>query len=209
VTTLVTIATDHDGVPILLISGLSSHTANLKVDGRCSILLSASGKGDPLAHPRLTVLGEAHPVEEPVARARLRQRFLARHPKAALYADFGDFGFWRLQVAAAHLNGGFARAADIRGDTLVTDIADAGDLIAAEESAIAHMNEDHGEAIALYATKLAGEAPGPWRMTGVDPEGFDLAANDRTARLTFPERIISGDALHKVLISLAKQARAG
>ncbi len=78
----------------------------------------------------------------------------------------------------------------------------------AEAGAIEHMNDDHAEAVALYATVLAGEEPGPWKLTGVDPEGFDLGAGDRTARVLFPERITTGEALHKVLVQMARQARA-
>ncbi len=54
---LVNVATDSDGSPLILISKLSTHTANLEVDARASLLLAATGKGDPLAHPRLTLLG--------------------------------------------------------------------------------------------------------------------------------------------------------
>jgi len=60
---LVNVATDVDGSPLILTSRLSTHTANLEVDGRCSILLAETGKGDPLAHPRLTVLGTMTPIE--------------------------------------------------------------------------------------------------------------------------------------------------
>ena len=54
---LVNVATDGDGAPLILISKLSTHTANLEADPRASVLLAATGKGDPLAHPRLTLLG--------------------------------------------------------------------------------------------------------------------------------------------------------
>ena len=54
---LVNVATDVDGSPLILVSRLSTHTANLEVDGRASVLLASTGKGDPLAHPRLTLLG--------------------------------------------------------------------------------------------------------------------------------------------------------
>src|ERR1700749_3646775 len=54
---LVNVATDADGSPLILVSRLSTHTANLEIDGRASLLLAATGKGDPLAHPRLTLLG--------------------------------------------------------------------------------------------------------------------------------------------------------
>jgi heme iron utilization protein len=205
--TLVTVATDHDGAPILLMSQLSAHTRNLDADPRCSILLSQGGKGDPLAHPRLTVYGRAVKRTDEAGRARLKGRFLARHPKAALYADFGDFGFWRVEVEGAHLNGGFAKAADYPAATVLTALDGAEALIAAEAGAVEHMNADHAEALALYATKIAGEPAGRWRATGIDPEGMDLAAGDLTARIPFPARICGPGDLRDVLVALAAEAR--
>src|SRR5664279_1565648 len=58
---LVNVATDADGAPLILVSGLATHTANLECDGRASLLLAEIGKGDALAHPRLTVLGAMAP----------------------------------------------------------------------------------------------------------------------------------------------------
>jgi len=205
---LVNVATDVDGSPVILTSRLSSHTANLETDGRASVLLAVTGKGDPLAYPRLTVLGAFTRIErESAEEGRVRRRFLARHPKSELYAGFGDFAFWRMTVASAHLNGGFARAADLEAANLLTDVSGADELIAAEEGAVEHMNADHAEATRLYATRLLGADDGPWRISGLDPEGADLTAGDRTARLAFPQRVTSAGALRQVLVELAKQAR--
>ena len=206
---LVTVATDADGSPVILTSRLSTHTANLEADGRASVLLAQTGKGDPLAHPRLTVLGAFERVEkESTEEARVRRRFLARHPKSELYASFGDFAFWRMTVASAHLNGGFARAADLKAADVLTDISGADEMIVGEEGAVAHMNADHTDAILLYATKLLGEDENPWRISGIDPDGVDLIAGDRSARLAFGERVTSSKALREILVALAKQARA-
>src|SRR4029079_17956552 len=60
---LVNVATDVDGSPLILISRLATHTANLEKDARASLLLASAGKGDPLAYPRLTVLGSFMPVD--------------------------------------------------------------------------------------------------------------------------------------------------
>jgi putative heme iron utilization protein len=205
---LVTVATDVDGSPVILTSRLSTHTANLEADGRASVLLAETGKGDPLAHPRLTVLGKFARIErESTDDARVRRRFLARHPKSELYAGFGDFAFWRMSVASAHLNGGFARAADLNAADVLTDISGADALIAAEEGAVAHMNQDHADATLLYATKLLGEDDGPWRISGLDPDGADLVAGDRTARLAFPARVMSAAGIRETLVALVKQAR--
>ncbi|WP_084327362.1 HugZ family protein [Salinarimonas rosea] len=201
--TLVTVATDVDGAPLFLLSRLSGHTANLAADPRASVLLAERGRGDPLAHPRLTVIGRIAPADDPRARAR----FLARHPKAKLYAGFGDFAVFRMAVEGAHLNGGFARAMAVSRDDLLTRIDDAQSLLALEESAVAHMNADHREALALYATRLAGAADGDWRATGIDPDGIDLAAGDLTARVPFPERVSEGGRLRRVLKEMADAAR--
>jgi heme iron utilization protein len=95
--------------PWLLLSNLAHHTQNIAADNRCSLLLIKGGKGDALAHPRLTIIGRAQKVEKSVA----REEFLKIHPKAKLYVDFNDFSFYQLTVESIHLNGGFGRAADL------------------------------------------------------------------------------------------------
>jgi heme iron utilization protein len=206
---LVNVATDVNGSPLILVSRLSTHTANIEVDPRASVLLASTGKGDPLAHPRLTVLGTfaaiAHDAPDS---ARVRRRFLSRHPKSRLYAGFADFTFWRLQVVSAHLNGGFARAADLKASDIMADLEGAAEIIEIEESAVQHMNADHPDAVRLYATKLIGETDGPWEVTGLDPDGLDLALGDRIARIAFAERVTNGLALRKTLAEWAARARA-
>ena len=206
---LVNIATDADGAPVILISRLSTHTANLEVDGRASVMLAETGRGDALAHPRLTVLGAFVQVPCDAANeARLRRRFLAQHPKSQLYAGFADFAFWRMNVVSAHLNGGFARAADLTAAYVLTDVADARELIDAEESAVAHMNDDHAAALNLYAVKLCGAPDGMWRCTGIDPDGIDLQSGPLSLRFMFPRRVTGSGALRTVLKELAEKARA-
>jgi putative heme iron utilization protein len=206
---LVNVATDVDGAPLILTSRLSTHTANLEADGRASILLAETGKGDPLAHPRLTVLGTmACVAREEADAARVRRRFLARHPKSELYVDFGDFSFWRMRAVSAHLNGGFARAADLEANDILAEVAGASDLVEAEGGAVQHMNDDHAEAVRLYATKLLGARDAAWRVTGIDPDGLDLAHGDAALRLAFPAPVATADALRKALVQLAQDARA-
>ena len=86
---------------------------------------------------------------------------------------------------------------------------DAENLIDAEEGAVAHMNDDHAEAVRLYATKLMGAEDGAWRLTGLDPDGLDLARGDATLRLPFPQRVVNAEQLRKVVVELAAKARAG
>jgi len=207
---LVNVAADVDGAPLILISRLATHTANLEKDGRASVLISAAGKGDPLSYPRLTLIGSfAHIACNDPRDARARRRFLARHPKSELYAGFADFSFWRLDAVSAHLNAGFARAVDLKAGDVLTDVAGAENLIEAETSAVAHVNADHAEAVRLYATKLLDADDGPWRLTGIDPDGLDLSLGDTVLRLPFPNRVTTAEQLREIVVNLAKQARAG
>ena len=208
--TLTSVATDIDGAPLILISGLSHHTRHITADPRCSLLLAQTGKGDPLAHPRLTVAATARRIERDTDEcARIRRRFLARHPKAEIYADFGDFAFWRLEPAHFYLNGGFARAWDGAPEEVLAPARDCAEFLSLEDSAVVHMNNDHADAVKLYATKLAKVEAGPWRVSGIDPEGMDLLAGDRTARIPFGKAVTDGASLRRVLADLAKQARNG
>ena len=190
VSTLVAMATDIDGTPIILVSALSAHTKNLQHDARCSLLLQQTGKGDPLAYPRVSVQTRARVIAADSGdRERVRRRFLSRNPKAALYADFGDFSFMRLEVERASLNGGFGKAFELVTADILTPMEGAVDLVAMEESAVAHMNDDHRDAVRLYATELAGEPDGQWRCIAIDPDGIDLALGDRLTRVFFPARV--------------------
>ena len=125
---LVTVATTLDGSPLLLVSELSLHSRALAVDARCSLLLEAGGSGDPLANPRLTIFGRAQFLDRGGdAGGQARQRFLDRHPKAALYADFGDFSFVRIEPERALLNAGFGRASElVAGDFMEASPASGG-----------------------------------------------------------------------------------
>jgi putative heme iron utilization protein len=201
---LVAVATDFDGAPILLASRLALHDRNMRGDARVSLLVRRAGKGDPLAHPRLTLSGTARPAEA----AHLRGRFLARHPKAALYIDFPDFGFWKIAPEAAHLVAGFGRAPELSGADLLTPAGR--HRIAAgrgEADAVAHMNADHAEAVGLYANRLGRAPAGDWRITGLDPEGMDLMLEDRGLRIPFPQRVEDPSGLRATLVRMAQTAR--
>jgi len=108
---LVTPASASDLSPLMLLSSLSEHTRHLQDDPRCALLITGMPTSpNPQTAPRITVTGIAElvPAEQVAA---LKARWLAVHPYAALYADFGDFALWRVTIGGALLVGGFARAA--------------------------------------------------------------------------------------------------
>jgi putative heme iron utilization protein len=202
---LVLTATDLDGTPLFLISRLAVHTKNLGYDKRASLLIDGTGnEADPMAGARITLIGEVRPAESTTARAR----FLARHRAAQGYADFADFGFYALLIERAHFIGGFGKIVDLAAGDLLLSLKEAEGLVAAEEGIVSHMNEDHAEALELYATRLLGAAPGAWRMTGIDPEGCDLVWGARGLRLPFGSRVTSAEQARAELVRLVGVARA-
>ena len=205
----VAVSTDHDGAPVILISGLAAHTGGIAADPRCSLLLGEPGKGDAMAHARITIACVAEKIARDDPRhARIEWRFLSHNPKAKLYAGLGDFAFYRLEPQRASLNGGFGKAFALTRDNLLTagDRLDA--IAAAERSAVEHMNEDHADAVANYAV-VFGKAGGDegWTMTGIDADGFDLAAGDRVLRIPFRQPLTDAPDMHKTLVAMAIEAR--
>ncbi|MGJ4973226.1 MULTISPECIES: HugZ family protein [unclassified Bradyrhizobium] len=204
---LVNVATASDGAPIILISRLAVHTRNVLADSRVSLMLDERAPGDPLEGTRIMLSGKAEQATDD-NREMMRRRYLNAHPSAADYADFADFSFFVIRPSGAHLVAGFGRIVDLKPEQFLTDISDADELILAEQGAVDHMNEDHREALALYATKLLGAEAAEWRCSGCDPEGLDLMADGKTLRLGFPERVTTPGALRKMLVRLADEARA-
>ncbi|HLI98771.1 MAG TPA: DUF2470 domain-containing protein [Bradyrhizobium sp.] len=203
---LVNVASHPDGAPILLISRLAIHTKNLLADARVSLMLDERAEGDPLEGSRIMLAGRA---EEVISnREIVRRRYLNAHPSAEAFVDFKDFSFFLIRPTGTHLVAGFGRIIDLKPAQFLTDISDAAALLEAEPSALEHMNADHREALGLYATRLLGAAPSDWRCSGIDPQGIDLQAGSKALRLDFPERVTEPSELRKMLVRLAKQARA-
>ena len=207
---LVALAFDYHCSPLFLLSDLAQHSRNIDADPRVSLLfdggLPAHAPADPLAEPRLTLLGEAAHCDD----ASLLTRFTTRHPSAAAYAGFGDFHLYRVTMQRAHLVAGFGRISWVEADAL-RFAGNGAALAAAEAAVIEHMNTDHAEAVALFAERLARRPGSGWRMTGIDPEGIDLRRDGETDRIDFRTNslgpAVDPHGARQVLIALTAAAR--
>ncbi|WP_237213544.1 HugZ family pyridoxamine 5'-phosphate oxidase [Falsiroseomonas oryziterrae] len=205
---LVTPAAAGDLTPLLLLSSLSEHTRHLRAEPRCSLLfVGAPESANPQTAPRVTVTGLAEPVPAEEV-PPLKARWLARHPYAALYADFGDFALWRIRPGGALLVGGFARATRLRLADLLPDPAAVAALATAESDIVGHVNDDHPDAVEAIATGLHGAAPGAWRIVAVDMDGCDLAQGESVLRHHWPAPVADADGVRAALIRAAREARA-
>ena len=100
-------AADRAGRPILLMSRLAVHTKNLAEDSRASLLVFEQRPESELLNAgRLNLLGDVQPVPDPELR-EARARYLARHREASQWVEFGDFGFYRMNIVDIYYVGGF------------------------------------------------------------------------------------------------------
>jgi len=201
---LVLMATDWTGAPILLLSGLARHTQNLLENTKAGLLLDGTdGLEEPLTGGRLSLSGEIHKCKDDDA----HRRFLTRHESAALYADFEDFAFYRLEISSAHYVGGFGSIHDFEPGELLIKPDRAMELSRLEPEILDHMNSDHGDVVALIATALNGEVKGAWRLTGIDPLGCDLMLGFKAVRQNFSDAVETSEDVRERFIKLAKSAR--
>lgn len=200
---LATPALRIDGTPLLLLSDLAVHTKNLRADPRVALMFEdTAGRADPMTGPRLSLTGQAtlSPSEDD------RRRYLARYPAAELYARLPDFRVYEVALEDAVFVAGFGRARSLPPRDILHDAPSA--IGPDDERAIIdHMNDDHADAVAAYATGLLSCPPGAWRMTGIDPDGADLRLDDSYARLPFPTPATSRQAMRETLVDLARKAR--
>lgn len=201
---------DPAGGPTFLISRLAMHTQNLAADARASLLVAEPGGGDdPLAAARLTVLGDVAPVADAAA-AALRADYLERHPEARRWADFGDFGLWRMRVAAVYLVGGFGSMAWVGVEEYAGAAPDP--LAEAAAGIVEHMNADHADALVVYARFFGGVEAEEAAMTGVDRLGFRLRVRSgdswQALRLRFPTDVRTTGEARTVLIDMLRRARS-
>ena len=210
-------ALDEHGQPLVLISSMAMHTQNLQADPRASLLVTQSVGGarleepsDPLAAARLTLIGEARPLAHSASGAA-RESYLGRHPRAAYWVDFEDFGFWRLDVQDVYFVGGFAAMdwvtageyRDARPDPLAEAAA----------GIVDHMNRDHADALIAYARYFAREAADEAMLVAVDRLGFRLRIRSgerlHSVRIAFPREVKTAGESRTVLIEMLAQARSG
>jgi putative heme iron utilization protein len=200
---------DAQGRPTFLISALAMHTHNLDADGRASLLVTQPNwNEDPLAGSRVTLVGDAAPVPE-ADQAAVRDAYLARHDNARFWVDYGDFRFYRMQVANLYYVAGFGAMGWVAASEYTQAAVDP--LADSAPGMLEHMNADHADALALYCKAFAGVAADAATMTAVDRLGFRVRARTgerlQGLRINFPREITSVSEARQVLVEMVAQAR--
>jgi putative heme iron utilization protein len=200
----------EDGAPALLVSTLAEHGRNLARDPRASLMVAAPATaGDPLARGRVTLAGRAsRPDGERAAAARAA--CLAATSAAKLFVEFGDFSLWVLDVERVRWIGGYGTMGSAAGEDYARAVPDP--TAPAAERAVAHLNEDHADALLAMARGLGGYPDATAaRCTTIDRHGLDLALatprGEAPVRIGFAEPARAPDGLRAATVELARRAR--
>lgn len=182
-----------------LISNLSFHTKCLQADPRCSLLVGEPGKGDALAHPRISLACNATFVEKGhAADMRAADRFLRKNPKARLYAGFADFNFVKLAIQSASLNGGFGQAFELSGTDLTSPAID--DAMFDESQVIAELIGEHYMQVRNFLENSIGRVTPRFNISSIDSEGIDFDCGVKKYRVWFSNKIATKSDLYSHML---------
>jgi heme iron utilization protein len=200
---VVVYAADERGRPLMLLSDLAVHSANLAADARASLMVNQPGDGDPLDLARVTLVGDVAEVTGPEREAPLAH-YQSVHP-GGLGTDHG-FRLYRLEVASVRFVGGFARMSWVDAGAYASTEPDP--LAPHVAGIVGHMNADHADSLVLYCQVLAGR-PGTTSatMTGIDRHGFTMLADGEHVRLAFDEDVTTSAEARTALVAMVHQAR--
>lgn len=200
------------GSPVLCVSHMAEHGRNLARDPRASIAIVAPDpQSDPLAaSTRITLAGYIERPEGAELTAA-REAHLAAVPAARVYIDFSDFSLWVLRVQRVRWVGGYGRMDSATAESYAEALPDP--VTPAAGRAIAHLNDDHADALLAMARKLGG-FPDATEATcvGADRYGLDLIVT--TPRGRAPTRagymspLDSADELRSATVALTRAAQS-
>lgn len=191
--------TDHDGSVLLLLSALAEHTKNLSHDPRISLISHDHNDARIQTQGRITVIGEAHPME---GREQYAVRWLRHFPESEQLFALGDFGFYRITPQAVRHVAGFGQARWYYSHFTVAPHP----LMAEEETLLARLNSSAQEALrAICRNRLQLDADDA-RLVGMDCDGLTLAADGQMLRCDFVQPALDASAAVAQFALLAEPA---
>ena len=186
----------HAATPVVYVSSIAQHTANMQAEPRVCLTVRAEGADDAQDAGRVSVLGDARELSAE-ASAILEDRYFALFPDARAYSDTHGFAFYGIEPKRVRYIGGFGKifwveAADWRLPR--PEWADE------EAQVVAHMNRDHqADLVTMSGQSKAAE------LVTVDGEGCHLRIGSTIRYIPFPDTCMTMDSLRSTMIALARR----
>ncbi|MDD3883396.1 MAG: pyridoxamine 5'-phosphate oxidase family protein [Gallionella sp.] len=188
---------DYDGSVLLFISGLAEHTKNLLQNPRVSLLTHDQNDPHIQTQGRLTVVGEAHPLD---GREPYEKRWLRHFPENAQLFELGDFSFFRIVPQAVRHVAGFGQARWINSHFCAAPSP----LALETENLLARINAEFPDLIKACIQRQ-GISPRHWRTLDIDCDGATVIADQKMLRLNFPSLAPNAQSVMDMLHQLAEK----
>uniref|UniRef100_A0A7S3R3J3 DUF2470 domain-containing protein n=1 Tax=Dunaliella tertiolecta TaxID=3047 RepID=A0A7S3R3J3_DUNTE len=200
---------DSRGLPVLAVSGLSLHTADMLADGRVALSI-ASPNFASLADGRVTLQGRMRELSD-AERVPLRDAFLAKYP-TAFWVDFADFKWLVMEeLSAVRYNGGFGMAGKVTKEQYLSASPDP--VAAFAGPVCGHMNADHmADTIAMISHTTGLQKVSSAKLTGLDRLGMNAEVvregQSFKVRLPFSRPAEDRKSIKDVIVEMTRAARA-
>jgi len=195
------------GDVVILLNEQAEHYRYLKANPKASLLINAHlAEHEALLIPRVTLLGNATPIERPDA---LVEDYLQRHPDAEHYINEDDLHFFQLDVTGVRYIPGAGRAIWLEA---VDYRAAEPDPLGEESPWLMHeLNDRHDEDLVEIAHSIVDQK---WaescRVISIDRFGFDMVcySSDRhhAVRVALDEETPDSDGFRRQFRKLAARA---
>ncbi|KAL8459774.1 hypothetical protein ACS0TY_031625 [Phlomoides rotata] len=207
---MVDLACDAYGSPILAVSSLATHTKDLLANAKCSLLVAK----DPEDRTDLVIIvhGDAITVSE-TDREAIRTAYLARHPDA-FWVDFRDFQFLRIEPKIVRYVSGVATAVLGSGEFSKEEFrtAKVDPIYQYSKPITSHMNKDHTEDTRLIVQHTTSVPVDSAYMLDIDSLGFNVKAgcqgNTFKLRIPFARRAADRKDVKTLIVEMLQAAKA-
>ncbi|MGB0894108.1 MAG: HugZ family protein [Parashewanella sp.] len=197
---------DSEGRLYFYISDIAQHSKNLALDSRMSMTIyNQADLGDQNEQGRVTIVGDAFPVEDELQQQELA-RYINRFPKAEAYAQAHGFKMWRLDIKRVRYIGGFGKIFWLEKDEWAKESSPWN--FEEEQSMITNMNEDHQDAMRLILKQHHVKKDETPIMSGIVNDGFYITSKEKNYFVPFEAACIDKSDARKHLVSLTQAARA-
>lgn len=190
-----------EGDLIIYISQIAQHTRNIKGDHKVSMTIFDHLADDSQASGRVTLLGDAQLIEDESVKAQYFDLF----PQAEGYHQTHDFMFYKISQQRVRYIGGFGKIHWINKEDWQLELMDWSKV---SSGIVAHMNEDHQDAMQLMLSHQFNIEAKRIKMLSAFCEGVHIQANNNIYYWPFDLPCITSTQVREQLVKATHQARA-
>lgn len=197
-----------DGDMIIYASDIAQHSKNIRANNKVSVFIHDAANSDSQASARVTVIGNA--TADSVSDAD-QQRYFRLFPQAKDYQQTHDFRFYLITVVRVRYIGGFGEIYWLSEALWRQSFVN---IDATEVGAIAHMHQDHSDALQAIAHSVCdaklSDPPDPTsvQLLSIVHNGIHLKIHQNITFVPFPRPMVQPQDLRKAVVELTQHARA-